>query len=383
MDEIKLAWLGLAVHPGLRPNQRARLLEAAGDPLALFRADRARIEGFDGISPELLDRIDGYDWRCAAEREARIAKGKDIHIVTPEGNLYPVRLLSTPDPPASLWMKGTLLPSDDLAVAVVGSRNPTPYGLEKARELGRDLAAAGITVVSGMALGIDGAAHRGALEAGGRTIAVLGSGLDVCYPHRHRRLFTEIAERGAVLSEYPLGSPPEPWRFPERNRLIAGLALGTVVVEAGEKSGALRTARLALDLGREVWAVPGRTTSQASVGTNALLRDGAAGLARDAADVIADLPFPWSAEVRREPGRAIEAEAIPGLRPEEAGVLARIGADEPVHVDALARETRLPVGALLDALVALEVRRLIVACPGGRYLRAAPPKGAAATGPTS
>jgi DNA processing protein len=377
LTDSELAWIGLALLPKVRPTQRARLLEAAGGPLELFESPRGHLAPTDGIRSDLLERVADHPWREVAEREVGAAEDSGIHILTPDSNLYPARLLSTPDPPAALWVRGETRLEDELAVAVVGSRAASSYGLGLAQDLASALARSGIVVVSGAALGIDGAAHRGALGAGGRTLAVLGCGIDVAYPRRHRRLLAEIAGHGAVLSEYPRGTPPEPWRFPERNRLIAGLALGTVVVEAGERSGALGTARMALDLGREVWAAPGRTTSRTSVGTNALLRDGAAGVARGADDVIADLPHPWREMVAHPPATTAGPSPTAGLAEPEASVLARIGPDEPVHVDALARDTRLPVGALLDALVGLEVRGLIRACPGGSYLRSGPPDRAA------
>ena len=381
MNESDLAWIGLALLPGASPLQRARLVEAAGDPLTLFESSGERLAGTQGISAVLMERIGSFDWMTSAKREIDISIKHNIHILTPDSPSYPAPLLSTPDPPPALWTRGQPRSEDQLSVAVVGSRAATPYGKKIATEIASGLAAKGVAIVSGLAVGIDTAAHRAALEAGGRTIAFLGCGLDAPYPACNRRLMEEIVASGAAFSEYPVGTPPERWHFPQRNRLIAGFALGTVVVEANDQSGAFHTANAALNLGREVWAVPGRVTSQRSLGTNALLRDHAAGVARHAADVLADLPWPWRGMLAGE-GQTHEALPVPGLPADEAAVLGRIGGDEPVHVDRLARETRIPVGELLDALVRLEVRRLIRACPGGRYLRTGPSAPAPAPGAT-
>jgi DNA processing protein len=378
MNEKDLAWIGLALLPGTHPLLRTRLVETAGDPLTLFESPGERLAGTQGISAELMERIGDFDWMARAKREIDISAKHNIHILTPDSPTYPASLHSTPDPPPALWVRGEPRAADQLSVAIVGSRAATPYGLEVAAEIAAGLASKAVAIVSGLAVGIDAAAHRAALEAGGRTIAFLGCGLDAPYPACNRRLMEEIVGRGAVFSEYPVGTRPERWHFPERNRLIAGFALGTVVVEANDQSGAFHTANAALNLGREVWAVPGRVTSRTSLGTNALLRDHAAGVARHAGDVLADLPWPWRGLVA---GEAEQHDALPlaDLPPDEAALLGRIGADEPVHVDRLARETRIPVGALLDALVRLEVRRLIRACPGGRYLRRKPSAPASAS----
>ncbi len=210
---------------------------------------------------------------------------------------YPAQLRSVPDAPPFLYMRGEIAIEDALAVAIVGSRRATPYGLDMAERLAGELATRGVTVVSGLARGIDSAAHRGALGAGGRTIAVLGSGADVIYPPENRRLAEEITERGAVVSQFELGTRPLAFHFPARNRVIAALALGVVVVEAAERSGSLITAGLAAELGREVMAVPGRVTSAESRGTHGLIQDGAT-LVQGWEDVIAQLPTRWQACVR-------------------------------------------------------------------------------------
>src|SRR5881398_1331870 len=245
---------------------------------------------------------------------------------------YPALLGAIPSPPP-LYVRGTVTADDALALAIVGARAATPYGVEVAERLAGELAARGVTIVSGLARGIDTAAHRGALAAEGRTIAVLGCGIDVVYPPENARLMRQIAERGAVLSQFPPGTPPLPYNFPTRNRTLAGLALGVVVVEAGERSGALVTAGYAGDLGREVFAVPGRITAEESRGTNALLRDGAI-LVRNWADVVQELPDMWRSAVRG-PRHAGNESARPSIQSEEGRVLALLRSDEPIHIEAL------------------------------------------------
>lgn len=265
---------------------------------------------------------------------------------------YPALLAAVPSPPA-LWVRGRLEPGDALAIAVVGTRRATPYGLEAAERLAFELAARGVTVISGLARGIDTAAHRGALAAGGRTIAVLGCGPDVVYPPENRALLGDVERAGAVVSQFPPGTPPLPGYFPARNRIIAGLALGVVVVEAGERSGALITAGLAGDLGREVFAVPGRITSETSRGSNGLLRDGAT-LVRDWIDIVQELPNPWRRAVRAPQVEVGEAER-PSADSEEARVLALLTPDEPQHIETLITRSASNAGHLAATLLALEL----------------------------
>src|SRR5713101_7757144 len=222
----------------------------------------------------------------------RSETGIAARCITRDEASYPANLREIPMPPVRLWMQGRVETDDALAIAIVGAREPTPYGLGCAERLAADLAVRGFTVVSGLARGIDSAAHRGALEAGGRTIAVLGSGVDVIYPPENRRLASDIAARGAIVSQFPPGTPPLAGYFPARNRVIAGLSLGVVVVEAAEKSGSLITAGLAGEVGREVMAVPGPLTSLLSAGAHRLIQDGAA-LIQGWEDIVGQLPLRW------------------------------------------------------------------------------------------
>ncbi len=271
---------------------------------------------------------------------------------------YPSRLRTIYDPPSSLYVRGDIATAEAPAVAIVGARRPTAYGVAVAQQLARELAGCGVTVISGLARGIDAAAHRGALDAGGLTIAVLGCGPDVVYPSEHRRLMDEIIGHGAVVSEFEPGAPPRPAQFPQRNRIISGLSLGIVVVEGRENSGALITADAALEQGREVFAVPGRISDPTSRAPNRLLQQGARLVAR-VDDILDELHLP----ARGRP--VIQA---PVLDEVETVVLARLDLT-PVHLDRLVLQCGLPVASVSRALVTLECRGLVAALPGARYAR--------------
>ena len=288
-------------------------------------------------------------------------------LLTPGDPRYPALLGVTPLPP-SLHVRGALVVDDALAIAIVGSRRPTPYGLEAAERLASDLAARGVTIVSGLARGIDTAAHRGALAAGGRTIAVFGSGLDVVYPPENRGLAEDIERRGALVSQFPPGTLPMPWHFPERNRTIAGLALGVVVVEAAERSGALITAGFAGDLGREVFAVPGRITVEASRGSNRLIQDGAK-LVQDWTDIVQELPEVW----RRSLGERLVGDAAPpSVDGDAARVLALLRPDEPLHIEQLIAQGGLAPGRVGAMLVTLEIEGRVRQIEGQRWVATVP-----------
>ncbi len=321
---------------------------------------------------------------AAADAEIESARRIGASVLTIEDEAYPPLLHAAPDPPPVLYARGDLLRRDALAVAVVGSRRATPHGLRLARDIAAGLAGAGFTVVSGLARGIDAAAHRGALEAGGRTLAVLGCGVDRIYPAEHRKLAEAIAAHGAVLSELPLGFGPVARNFPERNRIIAWSTWATVVVEAARDSGSLITANLALQEGRLVYAVPGAVGEPNAEGTNALLRDGAL-TCRGAADVLEDLA-PQVVEAAREfaaapagpeGGTAAEVPAAPGgapgtaLGPEHRRVLADIPATRGIAIDALVQSSGMAPGPLLALLLDLELAGLVRQLPGRRFIAAA------------
>lgn len=317
-----------------------------------------------------------------AEEELDRVEEKGLGLITRDSPEYPPSLLNTADPPHLLYAKGLLEKGGAWekdywaapAVAIVGTRRPTHFGLAMAERLGSDLARLGVTVVSGMARGCDSAAHKGALKAGGRTIAVLGTGVDVIYPPENGRLYDEIGERGLILSELPLGSPPLPYHFPLRNRIISGLSLGVVVVEAPHKSGAMMTARLALDDGREVMAVPGKAGLTKSAGTNRLIKDGAA-LVESAGDVIETLGLEvlgleaLGPEVVKVNGE--EGGAGAGLKKGEAEIMGlfELQGDDPMQIDEIAEKAGVPVHEASAMLLALELKGLVEQKPGKLFFK--------------
>lgn len=375
-DDEVAASVALGLLPGVGPRTVRRWIDAAGSAAAAWRGLPALAAGHRDLAAVLTARaaIDG----AAVVARAR-AQGLAVLVWTDP--CYPALLRAIADPPPALFVRGTL--DEGPAVAVVGARAATAYGLAAAERLGFDLAAAGVTVVSGLARGIDGAAHRGALAAGGRTVAVLGSGPDVIYPREHRRLAADVAARGALVSEFAPATPPRPEQFPRRNRIISGLALGVVVVEGAEDSGALVTVDYALDQGREVFAVPGSIFSVMSRAPHALLRQGAR-VVETAADVLEELgvtvvpalsPAP---AVPEGPGGAPEAPAgapasgehgLPRLRSADEGRLLAALAAGPLAFDDLVEALGLPasrVGALAGWL---EVAGLIRVLPGQMLMR--------------
>jgi len=283
----------------------------------------------------------------------------------PHDPRYPELLGAVPSPPV-LDVRGALGPEDGLAIAIVGSRRASAYGLEMAGMLASELAARGVTIVSGFARGIDSAAHRAALEAGGRTIAVLGCGIDVVYPSENRSLAREVAAHGALVSQFPRGAPPLAGYFPVRNRTIAGLALGVIVVEAAERSGALITASYAADLGREVFAVPGRLTDATSWGPHRLIQEGAK-LVQDWTDVVQELPDRWRRALHQRAIAASDA-GLPSAESGEGRILALLAVDEPQHIETLIARSGSDAACVGATLVALELRGHARQLAGQRWI---------------
>lgn len=318
-------------------------------------------------------------WEASARAELARAAAAGAEVTVPGDGRFPALLEETADPPLALFVRGQFDPTDRLAIAVVGARRATPWGVAFAGRLALDLARAGFTIVSGLARGIDAAAHRGALDAGGRTVALLGSGLDRVYPDEHRRLAERIAAQGVLATELPFGMPPHARHFPERNRLIAGMSWATVVVEAARDSGSLITAGLALESGRIVFAVPGPPGEPNAEGTNGLLRAGAH-CCRGAEDVIEDLAPQLvgaaaevaaarraaASELGDATGRATPAELK--LTPIERRILAALSPARGADVDRLGQATGLEPGPLLSALLEMELRGLVRQAPGARFL---------------
>jgi DNA processing protein len=361
-DAEVAASIGLAMLPGVGPRTICRWLELVGSAEAAWWRLPTLI-GSRASAGEVLAA-----WRSLAP-EAILARARDLGltVLTCRGERYPKSLRTISDPPIVLFVRGEL--GDEPAVAIVGTRRATPYGRAAAERLAADLALAGVCVVSGLARGIDGVAHQAALDAGGRTIAVLGCGLDRVYPREHQRLAAAIAAHGALVSEHPPGAPPLPHHFPRRNRLISGLAAGVVVVEGAEDSGALVTVDCALDQGREVFAVPGSIFSPKSRAPHHLLRQGAR-LVEGAADVLEELG--WSGAARRgvaasSSGPASEANG-PRLADHEAHVLALL-ASGPRPLDDLMDASALPPARVAALVTVLELRGLIRMLPGQMVMR--------------
>jgi DNA processing protein len=316
-----------------------------------------------GVRPDIVKAIRKFDaWREVEKLLQRLDR-IDGRLVTWADESYPDMLRHVYDAPLFLYVRGEILPSDGFAVALVGTREPSDYGRQMARLISAELVQAGATVVSGLARGIDAEAHAAALRAGGRTIAVLGCGIDVVYPSEHHRLQMHIAGHGAVVSEFSPGMQPDAENFPTRNRIISGLSLGTVVIEATEKSGSLITAELAMEQGREVFAVPGPVGAN-SRGPHQLLRQGAT-LVETAQDVLREL----APRLPAAPPPVVESPVVEfATSPEESAVLDCLG-DTPVHIDPIVARTGLPAQKVLQILLSLELRGAVVPLPGKRFTR--------------
>ncbi|MBC5763597.1 DNA-processing protein DprA [Ramlibacter albus] len=369
MDRAELAaWLRLVLTDGLGDNERRKLLAAFGLPQAILEQSQAALEQVVPAARArlLLKEPADLQQRLEATLEWLAASPGTRRIVTLADAGYPAALLQTEDPPLMLYMAGRAHESLGRAVAIVGSRNPTPQGRENAKRFGHAFAEAGVTVVSGLALGIDGAAHEGAIEGAApdllATVAVVGTGLDRVYPRQHHALAHRIAERGLLVSEYPIGTPPIGDNFPRRNRIIAALSQGTLVVEAALKSGSLITARLAAEQGKDVFAVPGSIHSPQSRGCHQLLRQGAK-LVESAQDVLEDLRWVPASTRAQDEGGAEPAEGDDAL-------LAAMGY-EPVSLDALIARTGIPAPTLQAQLLELELAGHVARLPGGLLQRTA------------
>lgn len=360
MDKEELGyWLAWNRVPGIGPARFYKLLDEFGNMADAWNASSQSLQVLIGAK--------GFkSWQetrkqLEIDAELRQAEQKGFRIYCFSDPAYPGLLKKIPDPPPVLYCRGCFEHDDDVAVAVVGTRNPTPVGAFHSKKLASQLSAQGLTIISGMARGIDSEAHRGALESGGRTIAVLGSGLDVCYPKENRELMEKIAASGAVISEFPLGTPPLAKNFPARNRIISGLSLGVIVVEASEDSGSLITADFALEQGREVFAMPGNVDSEGSKGPHKLIRQGAK-LIETYRDVLSELILPYLAE------EEIKNTETHGLTPAEAEVYQNL-TREPVHIDEITRATGLGTAQISSILIQLELEGLVKKFPGQLYLK--------------
>jgi len=354
-------WIGLSSIPGIGRVTFRKLAGCFGSPEQALNATTEELRSRAGLSDKLAAAITSFPWRGQAEQELAKARSAGVAIITADSAEYPDSLRNTPDPPLFLYVKGALQPGDSNAVAIVGTRKPTHYGTSVTRKMAGELAMAGFTIISGMARGIDTQAHKGALAAQGRTIAVLGCGIDVVYPPENKALMEDISRCGAVITENAFGTQPESGYFPARNRIISGLARGTVIIEAAEDSGSLITAAYTREQGRRLFAVPGNIGSLTSKGTNSLIKQGAV-LVEGAADILSDLGTN-RADERKAPERA-----LPALTQEEDAVY-RCITDEPKHIDSIMIECRSTAGKLSGVLITLELKGLARQLPGKYYVR--------------
>jgi DNA processing protein len=361
-------WLTLYLTPGLGPTGCKNLIDHFGSPASILKASLQTLLKAPGRpSKKTCEAIGRQDIRDAANQELARTAEAGISLLCWDDDDFPDRLLNIPDPPILLYVKGKISSLSNPGVSIVGSRAASTYGLKMAEDLAKQLARQGLTVISGLALGIDAAAHRGTLAAGGTTIAVLGCGLDVIYPSQNRKLFEMIPENGAIVSEYPMGTSPDGFRFPARNRIISGLGLGVVVVEATQKSGSLITANLALDQGREVYAVPGRADSIKSTGTHRLLQAGAK-LVLNVNDITSELLLSEKSEGRATLQSSIlpPKEALTNLDDEEKKILDLLEV-YPKTVDDVIVGSNLPVEKVNELLLILELKGLCEVLPGRQY----------------
>ncbi|WP_235934693.1 DNA-processing protein DprA [Candidatus Laterigemmans baculatus] len=351
-----LAALKLALLPGIGPRTMAALLERFGTAGDVLAATREQLSEVPRVGPKVISAVRNADAHVDVDAILAWCESHAVRIVAAAEADYPQALQTLPDAPPILFVRGNLELRDRLAIGIVGTRHATQYGLNEAARFARELARAGVTVVSGMARGIDGAAHRGALEAGGRTIAVLGGGLGQLYPPEHVGLADEIAAAGAVLSEYAPEAVPKGPMFPQRNRLISGLSLGVLVIEAADRSGSLITARHAAEQGREVFALPGPVTSRVSRGCHALIRDGAR-LVTSVDDILEELG-PVAEAIPTDDGHQVRQPGELLLNDQERTVLEAIDT-QATSIDALTRQSGLPIHRVLSTISVLETRRLI------------------------
>jgi DNA processing protein len=359
MEELKY-WLAFNRIPGLGPT-RFRLLERAFSSVEEAWHANAGDLAKAGLDRRVVSNVVKHRPTISPDEEEAQTEREGISAFTWNDPRYPSRLKEIYDPPPVLYVRGQLLLEDERSVAVVGTRRATVYGREATQAIVGDLARNGVTIVSGLARGIDGVAHRTTLETGGRTIAVLASGLDIIYPREHTGLAQEIAQQGALVSEYPLGVRPDARNFPRRNRIMSGITLGTLVAEAGEVSGALWTVRHALEQDREVFCIPGSIFSPASRGTNLLIQEGAK-LVTSYSDILEELNL---SAVAHQMGMAVAPEPTTDT---ESALLHKLS-HEPTHVDELVHQTNLPISVISSALTMMELRGLVKHLGGMHYIR--------------
>jgi DNA processing protein len=369
-------WIALNMIRGIGPRTANLLLDRFGSPAQVFAASRQALQK-EGLKADTIQELHDSSILDKANAEIERLDRLKARVITRDDEAYPPLLREIHDPPIALYVRGDLARAcGQPCLAIVGSRRCSTYGVNAAQSLSRDLAANGLTIVSGLARGIDAAGHRGALEAGGLTIAVVGTGLETTYPREHKKLEEEILAEGAVISEFPLGTPPLPQNFPYRNRILSGLGFGVMIVEAAEHSGSLITARLAYEQGRDVFAVPGNITSQTSFGPNYLIKDGAK-LVQHWRDVVEELPRNIKERILGVKAGS-PAEAPSNVQPlfesvafseNERTVFDLLAPDVPAHIDQLLLSSGLNQSDLLSALLSLEMKDRIKELPGKSFIK--------------
>ncbi len=369
--DASLPWLALALTPGLASRLCARLLQQFGSPDGVFRASRSALESCH-IQREAVEGLLKKKAFPRAEKELagilKIAGCSLLNWTEPE---YPQTLLQIYDPPVLLYVRGDPQVLGFPSLSIVGTRKPTIYGTQMAQRLGRELAARGLVIVSGLARGIDAIAHHGAMDAHGRAIGVLGTGIDVCYPKENKKLYEKVLERGAIISEFPLRTHPAPENFPVRNRIVAGLPLGVIVVEGAQYSGSLITARLAMEFGREVFGVPGNVTQPVSFAPNQLIKQGAK-LVTGAEDVIEELPTPVRAallQVEQPEAEQRNLLAAASLNGSEKKLYEILTADDPIPIDDIVERSGLNSSDVLATLFNLEMQGIVRQLPGKQFCK--------------
>jgi DNA processing protein len=367
--DTSFSWLALALTPGLASRLSARLLKRFGSPDEVFRAPLTSLEACHLPAPVAQAVFKKQSFK-RAEKELALTRNIDrcrlLNWSEPE---YPQTLLQIYDPPVLLYVRGDAGVLNLPSISIVGTRRPTLYGTQMAERLGREVAARGVVVISGMARGIDAIGHQGAMAVNGRAVGVLGTGVDVCYPKENRKLYEKVLERGAIVSEFPLGTHPAPENFPVRNRIVAGMPLGVVVIEGAQYSGSLITARLAMEFGREVFGVPGNVTQPVSFAPNQLIKQGAK-LVTNGEDVIEELPTPVRAAlVQAEQPEAEQRNLLlaASLNSSEKKIYELLSADKSRHIDDIVERSGLNSSEVLATLFDLEMKGIVRHLPGKQF----------------
>jgi len=366
LDEFE-AILKLSMTRGIGIRTYKALIEKLGSAEAIFRASRMELESIPGIGVKLANAIIETSRNIDVESELNLARKNNIRILPYTSDQYPGHLKNIYDPPLVLYVKGSILEADIISLAIVGSRHCTYYGLSQAERFGRLLAQKGFCIVSGMARGIDAAAHRGAIDAGGRTIAVLGCGLGVVYPRENSELAEQITQYGAIVSEFPINTPPDFRNFPPRNRLISGLSLGVLVVESSLKSGSLITAQWALEQGKEVFAVPGNIDNMYSRGTHKLIKEGAK-LVEDISDIIQELGPVAGTSCNSDETIPNDPRSL-SLNSQEKKIFSLLSSN-PKDIDEIIHISGLPTSVVSSTLMILEIKKLVKQLSGKRFVKA-------------